>query len=915
MVEQLTKLRPDRDLQCYFQQPSAIAAFSGTGPHGFTVSGSWRQQFDWAVVEWNRDNVFEHPALRSLPDGDLSGLHLTYLETRTNCIPLDSTLFPTVDWPYLRVWVETGMTEAMYRVPLIEHATPVGSETPATVQFVLRGTITGGDYIELAWLDQHFNHYVLGSDTIETAAAALAQVITDNRVAGQVSAVAQGATITLTWLGTPGSNGNRIGVYGTVYGARTELWAPNSAVFSHGASPSAYRFDLDFGNLTGYLEPDRTTLVEFEATNVRKMRWTWAADFQPASFQRSDFSIAVSDWYVSGNGLMNQVAGPGSRRIEDVSPALSWNGSWNLERGNYSGGSIHHSVTHGDSVSCTYFAPAAHILYLGTRYVSPVLPTQQLLNYEIAAHVDGADPVRINLKRATEDVLIRHAIGQLEGPGTHTVQVTNSGDSLADIYVDFLEIAMPTPDLPELPACSRTTLATDWDTAHSLAIAPERTAWLMQKLGFFGRANHYVGALWFYELYRPGQRYASTTVTFTGTPEFGYGKRTEITLDTTTITHLHLIGDTAESIAKCFELLLNSGWTAVWAQADGATLTITARTMGSAGNGMTVSANTAGSTAFTAQSSGPLRGGADANWITDPNVTPRLNRAARDWSRSYFQALNRYGIAPTAAFSTEIGNGDDSLDAGIAQRYPDGEAVWVSTPALQTNFSPESLAYWRQVYLDMAQVMADAGVPPYLQFGEVQWWYKANAAGMTFYDAYTTSCFQDAYDRPMAMIPSEATDPGPFASECSFVAGLIGQFTSAIRAFVRQAYPDTIFEVLYPPDTNDTALNRLINYPVTDWTPANLACLKTENFTFTGNRDLNKARESISLASGLGFPASQRSHLIGIGDATSPWAKERQLAITSGVESVVLFALDQLCLIGYPLPLKPGTRRSRFMGA
>ena len=42
--------------------------------NGFTVSGTWRQQFDWAVIEWNRDNVYEHPAFRNLPDGDLSGL-------------------------------------------------------------------------------------------------------------------------------------------------------------------------------------------------------------------------------------------------------------------------------------------------------------------------------------------------------------------------------------------------------------------------------------------------------------------------------------------------------------------------------------------------------------------------------------------------------------------------------------------------------------------------------------------------------------------------------------------------------------------------------------------------------------------------------------------------------------------------
>ena len=100
MAEQLTKLRPDRDLQCYFKEPSAIAALSQTSPSGFTVSGCWRDPFDWVVLEWNRDNVFEHPLLRNLPDGNLSGVQLSYQEVRSNCISMDSTLYPTVEWPY-----------------------------------------------------------------------------------------------------------------------------------------------------------------------------------------------------------------------------------------------------------------------------------------------------------------------------------------------------------------------------------------------------------------------------------------------------------------------------------------------------------------------------------------------------------------------------------------------------------------------------------------------------------------------------------------------------------------------------------------------------------------------------------------------------------------------------------------------
>jgi hypothetical protein len=109
-------------------------------------------------------------------------------------------------------------------------------------------------------------------------------------------------------------------------------------------------------------------------------------------------------------------------------------------------------------------------------------------------------------------------------------------------------------------------------------------------------------------------------------------------------------------------------------------------------------------------------------------------------------------------------------------------------------------------------------------------------------------------------------------------------------------------------------LNQLINLPKGSWTPAKLNCLKTENFTYTGDRDLDKVRTSIELPLSLGFTNSQASHLVGIGDHTTPWDKEQNLSMGEGLESVVLFALDQFCLIGYGLPLGNGLARSTFMG-
>ena len=485
-MEQLTKLRPDRDLQCYFQRPTAVAALSQSSAGGFTVSGSWRQQFDWAVVEWNRENVFEHPTLRNLPDGDLNGVRLSYEETRTNCIPMDSTLYPTVEWPFLRIWADDHGVERLYDVPLKNYATAVDEGyTPATVEFTLQGTPSAGDYIELAWLDQHINYRLNGSDSLEDAAGFLAQNI--NQFGdGSIGAASDHARIILTYTPEVGANGNRVGVYATVAGAGTETWLPLAATFRGGASPRQWQVTLDFSALQGYVDPDRSTLVDVPTANVRKVRWTWAASLQTGFFQPSEFAVVVTNWTVTGSNLLYKVAGQGSRRIEDNAPEVQYatTNQWFEGRGNFSGGSIRWTKTPGASLTCSYVAGTDHTLYLGTRKAAA--------NCRISVQVDGGAALTPDLA-LSEDVLVRVPLGQLAGSVRHTVTITHTGAAETYFYFDFLELAVPTTALPVYNAMPTTTLATDWDTDHSIAIAPERTAWLIHTLGFQGRANHYQG--------------------------------------------------------------------------------------------------------------------------------------------------------------------------------------------------------------------------------------------------------------------------------------------------------------------------------------------------------------------------------------------------------------------------------------
>src|SRR5205814_5746599 len=129
--------------------------------------------------------------------------------------------------------------------------------------------------------------------------------------------------------------------------------------------------------------------------------------------------------------------------------------------------------------------------------------------------------------------------------------------------------------------------------------------------------------------------------------------------------------------------------------------------------------------------------------------------------------------------------------------------------ALQTNFSPTSAAFWQQVYLDMANLMVEADCVPYLQFGEVQWWYFVTDwdwasvllplrthDSLPFYDAYTITTFAATDGRPMHVFGNSGASTASFPEEAAVLPGLIGVVTDQINSFVRATQSDAKFEVL-----------------------------------------------------------------------------------------------------------------------
>ena len=472
MAEQLTKLRPDRDLQCYFR-----AAVGGGGAerrvgervHGFGMlaaavrlgggrvepgqrvraSGAAQsagRRPERAAAELRGDAHELHPdGLDAVSDGGLAvSADLGGIRRDGDAVQGSAEGSCDARWASIRLRRRSSSCRERRR-----------RATTSSWRGWISTSITGSD----------------GGDTLESAVAALAAIITANQATGAVSATASGAQIDADLSRRAG--GERKSGRRVWDGARRGdgIWSPAAAtvrgrnVAGAVAGRAGFRALHDVNGRYG---------ADHECAED-------AVDVGGGPAERAISSGASSRWRcrtgsVSGTKLQYTVAGPGSRRIEDDAAEIALRRA--LDRGarqllgrvdpvdDYAGraGDVHLS------------GERATLLYLGTRLADHGGQVVGAGGWRNAGDAGSA--------KAAEDVLVRVPIGAVSGAGAAHRDDHAHRSRGRVVYFDFLEIAYPSAALPDFDRCRQTTLATDWDTDHSIAIAPERTAWLIHKLGF-----------------------------------------------------------------------------------------------------------------------------------------------------------------------------------------------------------------------------------------------------------------------------------------------------------------------------------------------------------------------------------------------------------------------------------------------
>ncbi len=669
--------------------------------------------------------------------------------------------------------------------------------------------------------------------------------------------------------------------------------------------------------------------IDFTALGISSLRQCWLT-FAPslangAAYTATEWQAVFSNWTLTGDpGVMQlQVAGPGSVRIEESDAACKLSGSWTLSDNTeafYSGYFAMATKDPNATATITYTCQFQHELFCGTSLYSD--------RGVMFVQVDGDAPTTLDCRLNVSSALVtRRLMRPSVAAGTHTVKIWFQTPGV--FYLDFIEAAVPS-DVPDA-LTSRTGIspALDFDTDHSYKLSPARIWWMMDKLGYGGPINEYLGVFWWNERVLAGATFPSAVVTVGGA--WAGGDTAQLTVNGTTLLKNVLPKDTPATIAQHFASYINGAFLATWASVSvsggAAALTITSRSTG-ASYAITVAASAtspAGTIAVTQQPAAPVAG----NWVIDDTVTPPVNRATRDWHADFYTLAAARKREVVTACSLELVN----PPAGYAALFPDAQRTPVSTATGFANLvstqcavgGSKMLAYQKAVYREIASLQSAAGLTPALQYGEFLWWYFAGAnGGMAYYDDETLAAAQTALGRPLYVFQTPNDDPTVNSgADAVFVRNRLRDHVAALVADIRSAYATVICEVLWPYDVNypmpvgspplGGQLNRFVNLPV-EWqtqSASGLDRIKEEALAFgTVLRNLDYAQQAISLFLNFGWPQSAVRYLAPVYGSAVPWYTELNLAIGAGLNINNLWAFDHVCLFNLQVPEPAPSSRS-----
>ena len=500
-------------------------------------------------------------------------------------------------------------------------------------------------------------------------------------------------------------------------------------------------------------------------------------------------------------------------------------------------------------------------------------------------------------------------IGSRIAPGSHVVEITalfdkNPSSTGYFFYYDYLWPLVP-QDVPEAPELyENVSLAIDFDTDHGYKKPPAWHAWHLDRLGFGGHADVYMGVFWNNKRRRVEATYPNCTVSLGA---WQPDEPLRINLSGSTLYFSPGAGLSDPDVAGRLRAMHNVTFPGVWCTSSGGTISIRSRAP-SYFFTISTSAN------LTATQGSPSHStpGLEGDWEMIDAISPVMTQGTRNWIRDLATRFRQAGIQASFAFSMECYR----PPAAMAARYWDGTAVELPVPSTQMHFGALVRSCLKQMYKECADELAAAGLPMILQFGETQWWYFPNASGMTFYDDETKADFLARFGRPIHHFTANTDDPADDLQTADFLRDRIWEYCAEVIAYVRQYHPTAVFECLWPLDANQgkpaastefRQLNMHVNLPE-QWKNSRYGVkyFRAEGFDYdVWQKSTTLMKQTMRFPRGLGRPGSECIYMTGVyGTPDPPLQQAYAMWKQSGTGSLCLWALDQFCLNSRPVPFE-----------
>jgi hypothetical protein len=307
------------------------------------------------------------------------------------------------------------------------------------------------------------------------------------------------------------------------------------------------------------------------------------------------------------------------------------------------------------------------------------------------------------------------------------------------------------------------------------------------------------------------------------------------------------------------------------------------------------------------------------------------------WGSGYVEAVSGsgpYTIQQTghgyiSGYLSSIGGGDpvtviDTNHYSVANSVTVGQLVNVQLQTSQCNFNPSTFtAYSILYYVQAANIMNAAGITePWVQFGEIGWWFFADSEpSMAYYDAYTSAAATSALSRSLYSFTDPNNDPSVNSyADANFLVSQLQAHIHSIRVAVLAAQSSCKFSWLWPSDVNwftayengtypfltGGQLNRYVNTPSDYQSPgSDIDRVDQEALAWgTTYYTLDNAIVSMSIpfTSPWTWTPSEMKYLVPWDNGGCPWPDETFQAQTRNISQIVMWALDHLTLFSWQLP-------------